>query len=204
MRLLTFAFVPLLAGALHAQPAIESKSITLTVTKSVALPTADIQITVNILGGLDTTLDQVLAAVKDVGLTGQDLVGLGTMPMGPRPDQFRLNYGFRLVVPFSRMKQTLDALDRLRRTIDTNLELQYYAASVAASPAAFDQARQRVLSELIQEAQTKAQALADAARLKLGPITGILDATASGGYAAPPGLQAYFTLTVRFSAEPAP
>ncbi len=149
-------------------------------------------------------MDQVLAAVKDVGLTAQDLVGLGTAALGPRPDQFRLNYSFRLVIPFSRMKQTLDALDRLRRTIDTNLELQYYTLAVAASATAFDEARQHTLVELVQEAQRKAQSLADAARLKLGPITAVSDSSASSGYPGPPGLQAYFTLTVRFAAEPLP
>ncbi len=205
MQRVALALLPWFAGALLAQPAIESKSITLTVTKTVALQTADVQVSVNILGDLDTTLEQVLAAVKDVGLTGQDLAGLGTTPMGPRPDQFRLNYSFRLVVPFARMKQTLEALDRLRRTIDTNLELQYYTLAVAASAAAFEEARQRALTDLIQEAQRKAQSLADAARLKLGPINAVSDSSASGGYpGSPAGLQAYFTLTVRFAAEPQP
>lgn len=127
-----------------------------------------------------------------------------TTPLGPRPDQFRLNYSFRLVVPFSRMKQTLDALDRLRRTIDTNLELQYYTVAAGASATAFDEARQRALNDLVQEAQRKAQSLADAARLKLGPITAVSDSSASAGYPGSPGLQAYFTLTVRFAAEPVP
>lgn len=204
MKPLAFALAPLFAGVLYAQPAIESKSITLTVSKSVTLSTGEVQVAVNILGDLDTTMDQVLAAVKDLGLTAQDLVSLGTMPIGPRPDQFRLNYSFRLAAPFSRLKQTLDAVDRLRRTIDTNLELQFYTMAVTASPAAFDEARQRALTDLIQEAQGKAQSLADAARLKLGALTAISDSSTSGGYGTPPGLQVYFTLTVRFAAEPAP
>jgi uncharacterized protein YggE len=204
MQRIAFVLVPLVAGALYAQPAIESKSITLTVTKTVALQSADAQISVSIAGDLDTTMDQVLAAVKDLGLTAQDLTGLNSMPMGPRPDQFRLNYSFRLVVPFSRLKPTLDALDRLRRTIDTNLELQYYTIAVGASTAAFDEARQRALAELVQEAQRKAQSLADVSRLKLGPITAVSDSSASPGYPGSPGLQAYFTLMVRFAAEPLP
>ena len=186
MQRIALAFVPWVAGVLYAQPAIESKSITLTVTKAVAIQTADLQVSVNILGDLDTTMDQVLAAVKDVGLTAQDLAGLSTAPLGPRPDQFRLNYSFRLVVPFSRMKQTLDALDRLRRTIDTNLELQYYTVAAGASATAFDEARQRALNDLVQSGAAQSAIAGRRGAPETRPVAAVSDSSASAGYPGSP------------------
>ncbi len=201
MKLRGGAVLALLGGVLQAQViGIESRSITLTVAKSVVLGMTDASFTVNIAGDFKTTVDQAVAAVRDLGLTADDLVGIQTIPSGPRPDQMRLTYQFRLVVPLARMGETLAALDKLRRTIDTNLELQYYTAMLTAGGDAVDAARQRVLPEMLQDARRKAQTLADAAQMKLGGVLALGEQTATAGGPAPP--QVYFTVTVRFAAEP--
>jgi len=202
MRVCLFAVLTSFAvSVLFGQPlAVESNTITLTVTKSVTLGAADVTFSLNIVGGLNSTLEQALSAVKDLGLTAQDLVNIGTTPYGPYPDQTRLTYTFRLVVPFAKMKETLEALDKVRRTIDTNLELQFYGVMVTASQAAADGARQTAIRDLIQEARQKAQSLADAAQMKLGPVMALSEQTYLG--TGPPGLTVYFSVTVRFAAEP--
>src|SRR2546428_4502759 len=169
MRKLMLAAV-LLAGSALAQPALDPNSVVVTAARSLVLVPTDVTFTLNVSADLGVTLDQVLAAV-DLGLTAQDLAGINSYPGGPYPPVpsiSRINYVFRLSVPFSKMKDTVDKLEKLRKTLDTTMDLTYTTSTVGPSPAAVQEAHDKALPDLIADAKKRAQALADAALLKLG------------------------------------
>ena len=56
-----------------------------------------------------------------------------------------------------------------------------YTAALNASQATVDAARQTLLPQLLADAQKKAQTLASAAGLKLGPIKGVIESSNTTG-----------------------
>ena len=203
MRKAIFAAV-LLAGPALAQPALDANSIVVTAARSLVLVPTDATFMVNVSADLGVTLDQILAAV-DLGLTAQDLTGINSYPIGPYPpvsSVSRINYLFRLSVPFSRMKDTVDKLEKLRKTLDTNLDLNYNTSMVGPSQAAVQDAHDKALPELMADARKRAQALAGAAQLKLGAIQAVNEGyTYTGGPAGPVPPSVTFSVVVRFAAQ---
>src|SRR5438105_5252158 len=137
MRNLIFATL-LFAGPALAQPALDANSIVVTASKSMVLVPTDVTFMLTVSADIGVTLDQILTAI-DSGLTAQDLVGINSYPIGPYPSApsiSRINYMFRLGVPFSQMKDTVDKLEKLRKTLDTTMDLSYSTSNVGPSQAA--------------------------------------------------------------------
>jgi hypothetical protein len=147
----------------------------------------------------------VLAAI-DFGLTAQDLMGINAYPIGPypypgAPTYSRITYMFRLSVPFSKMRDTVDKLERMRKTVDSGMDLSYNTSMVGPSQAAAVEARDKVLPDLMADAKTRATALASAAQLKLGAVQAVSEGyTYTGGYGPAPA-NVTFSVVVRFSAQ---
>jgi uncharacterized protein YggE len=101
------------------------------------------------------------------------------------------------------MKETVDRLEKLRKTLDSGMDLSYNTVAVGPSLAAAREARDKALPELMADAQKRAQVLASAAQLKLGAIQGVSEpysyADGPGGAVAP---NVTLTVTVRFAAQP--
>src|SRR5260370_1450953 len=134
MRKLIFMAV-LVAGSALAQQPLDANSIVVTAAKSMVLIPTDVTFMLTVSADLGLTLDQVLAAI-DLGLTAQDLAGINSYPIGPYqpvPSSSRINYVFRLSVPFSRMKDTVDKLEKLRKTLDTGMDLNYSTSTIGPS-----------------------------------------------------------------------
>src|SRR5438552_18614946 len=202
MRNLIFATL-LLAGPALAQPALDANSITVTAARSMVLLPTDVTFMLTVSADIGVTLDQILAAI-DSGLTAQDLVGINSYPIGPYPPLpgiSRINYSFRLSVPFSQMKDTIDKLEKLRKTLDTNMDLNYSTSTVGPSQAAVQAAHDKALPDLIAAARTHAQTLADAAQLKLGAVQAVNEAASYAGAPSPVPANAYFSIVVRFAAQ---
>jgi uncharacterized protein YggE len=204
MKRLFFTAI-LFSGAALAQTSLDANSIVVTAVKNVILPPTDVTFMVNVSAEFGTTLEQVLAAV-DLGLTAQDLTGINSYPIGPYPpvpNANRINFVFRLSVPLARMKETVDRLEKLRKTLDSGMDLSYNTVAVGPSLAAAREARDKALPELMADAQKRAQVLASAAQLKLGAIQGVSEpysyADGPGGAVAP---NVTLTVTVRFAAQP--
>lgn len=195
----------LLAGCVAAQqPAIDANSIVVTANRSVVLAPTEATFMINVSAEIGISLEQVLAAV-DLGLTAQDLVSINSYPIGPyppRPDFSRITYVFRLTVPFSQMKDTMDKLEKLRKTVDTNMDLNYNTSVVGPNQAAVDDARGKALPEMVADARKRAQQLAAAAGLTLGAVQGVSEGYTYSG--APPGAlpaNVNFNIVVRFAAQ---
>lgn len=209
MSMRKFAVCGLLfTGLLYAQ----TDAITVTATKTVDLPPEEVTFNLALLTDQDASLEQVLQAVKDSGIATKDLTGIGTQQFGPNANQIRLVYQFALTVPFSKLKDTLDKFAAVRRSLvasGSSMELQNYFMTIAATGASREQARQKSIPDLIEDARKNGEFLANAAGVSLGPILGITDSSAIGGTAvggpygpygpvSPAILKMVFVLSVRF------
>jgi uncharacterized protein YggE len=151
---------------------------------------------------------------QTLGLTAENLMSLNLQQYGPSPSQSRLAYAFDLSVPFPKLKETNDKLAAARRTMAAgtpSMELQVFGMSVSSGDAPRDQARQRLLAPLFEDARARADQLARAAGVTLGGIVGLSEAWAPmvGGvpYYGPGGpigqtsLKTAFSLTVRYAVK---
>ena len=148
-------------------------------------------------------IEQVLAIV-DFGLTASDIVGVNSYPMPPMypSSPTRVTYMFRLTVAATKMKETIDKLEKLRKGTDTGIDLSYSTTGFGPTQAATDDAHEKALPDLMASARKQAQSLATAAQLKLGAIQGVTEA-----YSYPPSHpgpvqpMVTFSAVVRFAAQ---
>jgi hypothetical protein len=167
--------------------------------------------TLAIVTETEVTLDQVLQASQALGLTSQNLTSVNVQQYGPSPSQTRIAYAFDLTVEFSKFKETNDKLASVRRTLAANtpaMELQVYGVAVTPGETARDQARQRLLAPLFEDAKRRANELATAAGVTLGGVVGVAEGWANvignpyygpSGPIGPTTLKTAFSLTVRYA-----
>ena len=203
MRKLMFSLV-LIAGATMAQPSPDANSIVVTAFKTVVLAPTDATFSLFVSVDVAVTLDQVVSAV-DLSLTAQDIIGIYWNPFGPDPSvpaRPRISYVFQQSVSFSRLKETLERLETTRNRLAPGMELVYNTLILGPSRTVVEAARDKALPELIAEAKKRAQALADAAQLKLGAIQAVNETNSYpiGSIGAmPPNIT--FGVIVRFLAQ---
>ncbi|HLK17861.1 MAG TPA: SIMPL domain-containing protein [Bryobacteraceae bacterium] len=175
-RLLSSIFLvsaPMLFGQL------DSNSVTVTTTQSLNLQPDQILFAVGVTTPITATLDDVLAAVKSVGLTSSNFTGLNSTLSEVQPPGSGtagspniVQWSFGLAVPFAQSKATITALTALQQSIVQNnpgflLTFNLQGTQVSA---ALRQEQGCNLTSLIADATTQAQKLASAAGLNLGSI----------------------------------
>jgi len=193
----------LLVGVASAQQVPDANSIVVTAVKTVVLAPTEVTFMINLSADLSVPIEQVLSIV-DFGLTASDIIGVSSYPMPPiyPSSPTRVTYTFRLSVAASKMKETIDKLEKLRKGTDTGIDLSYSTSGFGPSQAAIDEAHEKALPDLMANARKQAQSLATAAQLKLGAIQGV---TEGYTYASPyPGAVqpiVNFSAVVRFAAQ---
>lgn len=205
-----FAVWIALCGTMFAQ----TDAITVTVSQNVDLTPDAIYFALAIVTDPDTSLDEVLAAAQNLGLTAQSLFSVTMQQYGPSVSQTRLAYAFNLAVPYAKFKETNDKLATVRRTMAAAtpaMDVQVYGISIAPNEAARDQARLTLLTPLFDDARKRADQLAKAAGVTLGPVLGVSEAWANtsnyaaylpyGGPIGPTTLKTAFLLTVRYAVK---
>jgi uncharacterized protein YggE len=195
----------LFSGLASAQypTTLDANSIVVTASKTVVLVPTEVTFMLNVSADMSLTLDQVLAAI-DFGLTAQDLMGISTYPIGPYPpvpSYNRITYMFRLTVPFSKMKETTDKLEKLRKSVDTGMDLSYSTSAVGPSQSAAAEARGKALPDLMADAKMRAESLASAAQLKLGAVQAVSEGYTYTGGVGPAPANVTFSVIVRFAAQ---
>ena len=185
----------------------QTDGINVTVTRTVEMAPEEATFNIAVLAEQNSSLDDVLTAIKDSGVAAKDLTGIGSQQYGPGPSQTRMAFQFALTVPFSKFKDTLDKFTAVRRGFVANgseMELQTYFITVAASDATREQTRLKILSDLLADAKKKGDSMATTAGLTLGSIQGINDSSSLSGAVAgpffgPPSfLKTTYVLTVRY------
>jgi uncharacterized protein YggE len=206
-------YLPAVALLLCAPAFAESDAIAVTVSRNVDLPPDAVYYSMAIAAEPDTTLEQVLQATQDLGLSAQNLMSLNLQQYGPSPSQTRLAYAFDLSVPFSRFRETNDKIAAVRRSMAAAtpaMELQVFTMAVAPGETAREQARQRLLVPLFEDARLRAEQLAKAASVTLGGVVGVSEAWApTGAYpgygpygpVGPSTLKTAFSMTVRYAVK---
>ena len=185
MKILAVCGALLLASLALAQS--ETSSVTVAVTRTLALPIEQVTFSVQVSSAPDATLDQVLQAVQSLGFTAKDLIGVSSggslLPIlpggGVGPIQFGppgLVWSFSLTAPFSQFQQTLAKL-RAAGAPDkkTNFPVSFSIVNASANQSTVDQAANAALPDLIADARARAKGLTDAAGATLGPILEISD-----------------------------
>jgi hypothetical protein len=170
------------------------EGVTVTVTQSVAAPPTQANFLVNAAADPSLSLDQVVQRLQAVGITGTNFVGLQSGgQLGSR-----IGYQFQFSTPLAKLKDTLDALDRIRRSA-TELDIQYFVIGTGFDDAAAQEIRQKLTPDLVAEARRRAESLAAAVSAALGRVLAI-----SAVFSTPPSgasVSPVFSLTARFSLE---
>ena len=186
----------------------QADAISVVTGRTVDLAPGEVTFMFGVFVNSDVSLDQVLEATKSLELTSGNLGGVSSQQFGPGPDQIRLVYQFSLTTEFSKFRETSDKLAALRRSLvvaTPAMELQTMSIAISPSEASREQARRRVLPQLIADARQRGEELAQAAGLTLGRILGLSEASSVPvGYVgpyAPSSLRTTFSLAVRFAVE---
>jgi len=171
-----FAFGP----PLFAQ--LDSNTVTVTASASTTVQPDQVVFSITVGSGLNTSLDDVLAALKTSGITIANFSGVSSYALqlvgnAPQPP---LQWSFSLAVPFAQMKATIALLSALQPSVAqaNGLTLSFQVSGTQAS-AALLQSLTCNLTELIANATTQAQKLASAAGLSVGPILAMSSGTST-------------------------
>jgi len=164
---------------------LDSNSVTVTASRAVNLQPDQVLFAVYVASGLNTSLDDVLVAVKGSGITIANFSGVATVSGVPVtiipgsqgspvtiPAQPELTWAFGLSAPFAKMKDTVAALTSLEQSIkqaNNGLKLSFQVQGTQAS-ADLQQSQTCNPADLLADARGQAQKLASAGGLTLGNI----------------------------------
>jgi hypothetical protein len=138
---------------------------------------------VQVTTGLDSGLDDVIAALQGSGITAANFQGLSASfdlivsGTGTTPPAQTLDWSFQLAAPLAKVKDTITALSSLQSKIAAQnnglaLSFSIQGTQSSAPPSTCS------LSNLLTNAQTQAQNLAIGAGLSVGNILAMSSSTA--------------------------
>jgi hypothetical protein len=184
-RLPIFLLILSLPGA-FAQ--LDSNSVIVTATRSMAQQPDQVLFGVTVQSGLNTSLDDVVAALQGSGITAANFSGISAAPFTgniiPTPQQpptvtQMLQWTFALQAPLAKIKDTIATLTALQKTIaqqNNGLTLSFNVQATQVS-AQLQQSQVCPTSDLLADATAQAQKLAGAAGLSLGAVLAIASIT---------------------------
>ena len=173
---------------------LDYTTITVSASRTTTVAPDQIVFAVTLTTPLSVGIDQAVAAVSSLGFTAADLNGTGLAYDDSRSPQ-GVQWNFTLAVPFAKMKSTVTAVSSLQGAIAQKRNGQSLTFSVVGSRVSPEAQATRPCSmaDLVSDARTRAQSLASAAGVSVGPILEVTPATSGSatGYAIP----AVLTLT---------
>jgi|SRR5271166_5158928 len=184
MRNSIFIFLPLLAcSAAFGQ--VASNSIAVSASQNTSLQPDQAIFSVTVQSGLNTGLDDVVAALQGSGITAANLSGIfshNPYTTGTGPALPILQWTFSLPVPLANTKATVASLTTLQQSIaklNNGLTLAFTIIGAQISQQ-LAQSQPCSLTGLIASATTQAQNMAAAAGgVTLGPIIAMSGATST-------------------------
>ncbi len=168
MRLILF-LIPVLAFA-----QLDDNTITVTASRPVSVQPDQAVIGITVGTGTNATLDDVLATLKNVGITAANLTSVDTSELSPTNP---VEWQFTIFVPLPSLNSTLATLASIHQNVG------YYIQSTQVSPS-LQAANPCTYPALLSDAQKQAQAFAQAAGATIGPIVAISDQPPGGALAA--------------------
>lgn len=214
MRNSIFIFVPLLACSLALFGQVESNSITVSASQNASLQPDQAVFSVTVQSGVNTGLDDVLAALQGSGITAANLSSVSSNNIVSPfniSNQPLLQWAFSLITPLTNTKTTVASLTTLQQNIAKLNNALMLSFSIVGTQVSQQLAQSQTCSlpSLVASATAQAQSLASAGALTLGPIIAMSSTSSNavsssllevGNYvalssAAPPPC----AITVRFS-----
>lgn len=159
---------------------LESDTVTISASRTVNLPPDQVVFGVQVDSGLDIGLEPVVTALQVSGITAAKFSGV-------RVEGSTLNWSFTFPVAFSKMKDAMASLTTLQQTImKAGLLLTLYVQGIQTSPELRSQPCS--LPDLVADARARAQKLAGATGLFVGPVVALSNASpaVTAGRIAPP------------------
>jgi hypothetical protein len=163
--------------------------ITTVVSRTVNIVPDEADFVVAVSTALDTTQDQVVQAFHDAGVQNLTVTGVAAGPNNatyPPSGISLLYYQITFTTAPAALTSYAKKMDAMGGKLPGGLSSLQYSAALNASQVAVDAAHQTTLALLLQDARTKAQAIATAAGLKLGGIAGVSESNSAVGYLASP------------------
>lgn len=166
---------------------LDSNSVTVTASQSMNLQPDQVLFAVYVTTGLTASLDDVLAAVKGVGITSANFSGVNSsaaaqvcLGTGSQPTPSE-QWAFGFPVPFAQMKATVTSLSSLQQSIaqaNSGFTLSFSVQNAQVSTSLLESLSCNIPG-LIANATAQAQKLAAAAGLTLGSILAMSSSTSS-------------------------
>lgn len=168
---------------------LDSNSVTVTASRNVNLQPDQTVFLVRVSSGLNTSLDDVIAALQGSGIgignfssvsTGNVLPFTQLTP-GQQPPPPSLEWDFTLPVPLSKVKDTATMLANLEQTLaqkKNGLALSFNVQGAQVSQQ-LQQSQTCPIADLLADARAQAQKLASATGLGVGNILAMSSAVAA-------------------------
>jgi hypothetical protein len=172
----------LILSAPGAFAQLDSNSVTVTAARSTTPQADQVLFGVTVQSGLNTSLDDVVAALQGSQITAANFSEVTTAaisfailsPTQPPPTTVApmLQWTFALPVPLAKIKDTITTLTALQKSIaqqNNGLTLSFNVQGTRVSTQ-LQQSQACPTTDLLADAQAQAQKLASAAGLSLGAI----------------------------------
>jgi hypothetical protein len=170
---------------------LDSNSITVTASRgSSSGPPDQAVFSVSVASGVDTSLDDVIALLQGTGISAANLQALDEYPVStgvPGQRAETLNWRFSFNAPLAKNKDTIAILTNLQANIAKKNNGVTMSFSIQGTQSSV-QPQTCSLSDLLTDARTQAQKLADGAGVSVGNILAM---------SSPTGAVCF--LTVRFA-----
>lgn len=200
----------LFAASLASQT--PEQSITATVTRTLTLPADLAVVEARVAAVPSLTTAEVLRALSGAGFREEHLIGIQASGNATSsPQQFGGSradtvYSLQMTAPADTFRDLIARFETLRRQLPEGISRLEHNIYLSANPQAADAARQAAMAGLFAELRTRAEALAQAAGARLGPVltlidTGSLQGATGGIFGLPgmPGTRIFVGLNGRFA-----
>lgn len=194
-----FLLLGFLASTFCLFAQLDSNSVTVTASRDSTQAPDQARVSANVTSPLNTSLDDVVAALAGSGITAANFSSLYGVPLfltvagSTQVTSPGIQWNFQLIVPFSKLKDTLATLTSLQQSLakkNSGLTMAFSVsgASASSTPGC-------VLADLIADGKAQAQKLASAAGLSVGSVLAMSQfVSTANGVTAPP-----CSLTIKFA-----
>lgn len=170
-------------------------------SRSVVLPPAEAVIGVSVTTSSQRTLDDVMARVRDLGITLEQLSTVTSIPtfVSPAPGvpevAGQTTYLFLIQVPLAQSGATLQRFSQTG-TATTEYRIRAELSRIAPSATAIADAQRRLYPELFRQAKERAEEMARQAGYSPGRVLAIADTYSVGSLTAAYLSQFNYPMTV--------
>ena len=153
------------------------RSISQNVSRNSTVQPDQVAFSVSVNTIFETSTETLLGILLKAGISAADMVGQGINVSYSQGSPVENYYNFEFKIAPAGMQDIAGKLNALRQKLPEGVTQIQFTASLSASTKAVNDARLRILPDLIAEARQRAEVLARLSGLNLGAIESISDST---------------------------